>query len=167
MSTLEVKGIQAPSGFDLDMPAGHIVQTVYGTYSTIVSLSSTSYVDSGLSLSITPKFSTSKIYIIVNQQSSIQSSAGGTDGGFGLRLLRDSTVVFSPATNYDVYLYLANSADTVNNRSRTPLNYLDSPATTSTITYKTQASSYNPTNGPVNFQNASNPSNITLMEVAG
>ena len=26
MSTLEVKAIQAPSGFDLDMPAGHIVQ---------------------------------------------------------------------------------------------------------------------------------------------
>ena len=26
MSTLEVKGIQAPAGFDLDMPAGHIIQ---------------------------------------------------------------------------------------------------------------------------------------------
>ena len=28
MSTLEVKGIQAPAGYNLAMPAGHIVQTV-------------------------------------------------------------------------------------------------------------------------------------------
>ena len=44
MSTLEVKAIQAPSGFDLDMPAGHIVQVVYANTSTEIATSSSSWV---------------------------------------------------------------------------------------------------------------------------
>ena len=34
MSTLEVKAIQAPSGYNLAMPAGHILQTVQATTGT-------------------------------------------------------------------------------------------------------------------------------------
>ena len=66
MSTLEVKGIQAPAGFDLQMPAGNILQvvsvdmtssiafTVAGDSATFVTI---------LSGSITPKFSGSKFII--------------------------------------------------------------------------------------------------------
>ena len=43
MSTLEVKAIQAPTGFDLQMPAGHIVQTVQSTYATQTSSTSSSF----------------------------------------------------------------------------------------------------------------------------
>ncbi len=38
MSTLEVKAIQAPTGYDLDMPAGHIVQVVSSTLSSTVAI---------------------------------------------------------------------------------------------------------------------------------
>ena len=38
MSTLEVKAIQAPSGFDLQMPAGAVLQVVNMTYSTTQSI---------------------------------------------------------------------------------------------------------------------------------
>ena len=57
MSTLEVKGIQAPAGYNLAMPAGHIVQTVNTqTTSTIVGT---------LTVNITPKSATNKLLINV------------------------------------------------------------------------------------------------------
>ncbi len=65
MSTLEVKGIQAPSGFDLAMPAGHIVQvkSVRGDFTGDIATSSTSYSELHTSLrnTFTPKFSNSTI----------------------------------------------------------------------------------------------------------
>ena len=70
MSTLEVKGIQAPSGFDLDMPAGHIVQvkSVRGDFSEDVSSSSASYVELHTSLrnTFTPKFANSTLIFEYN-----------------------------------------------------------------------------------------------------
>ena len=63
MSTLKVKGISAPTGYDLQMPAGAILQVVRGTTSSNVDVSSNSPQDLGLSATITPKFSNSKIYI--------------------------------------------------------------------------------------------------------
>jgi len=145
------------------MPAGSVLQVVYGTYSTQLNLSSTSYVDSGLSLSITPQSITSKIYVIVNQQVRLFQTSN-TDIGVGLRLMRDATAVFSPVTSYDNYLLAFPSSD---HRYRIPLNYLDSPATTSAVIYKTQASGYYPVNGAIVLQDNANPSNITLMEIAG
>ena len=47
MSTLEVKAIQAPSGFDLQMPAGHILQTVSTTYNTQTNIASSTYTATG------------------------------------------------------------------------------------------------------------------------
>jgi len=66
MSTLEVKAIQAPTGYDLQMPAGHILQTVTQTYSTPTSINSTSFTSTGLTKSITPTSTSSKILVIVN-----------------------------------------------------------------------------------------------------
>ena len=37
MSTLEVKAIQAPTGYNLQMPAGHILQTIQGGSTSVVS----------------------------------------------------------------------------------------------------------------------------------
>ena len=64
MSTLEVKAIQAPTGFDLQMPAGHIVQTVQSTYATQTSSTSSSFVATGLTASITPSSTANKILIL-------------------------------------------------------------------------------------------------------
>jgi hypothetical protein len=63
MSTLEVKAIQAPTGYDLDMPAGHSVQVVSFDTSTRTTTSSTSYVTANTGISFTPKFASSKILI--------------------------------------------------------------------------------------------------------
>jgi len=75
MSTLEVKAIQAPTGYNLAMPAGHILQTVNThTTSTIVGTTTVPYDDTipqitegfeVLTLNITPKSATNKLLINV------------------------------------------------------------------------------------------------------
>ena len=63
MSTLEVKAIQAPTGYNLAMPAGHILQVVNFVNTSMPNTTSTSYVDMGLQASITPS-STSILLIL-------------------------------------------------------------------------------------------------------
>ena len=63
MSTLEVKAIQAPTGYDLQMPAGHILQVLQDEHSDKASTTSASYQDIPLSVTITPKFASSKILV--------------------------------------------------------------------------------------------------------
>jgi hypothetical protein len=49
------------------MPTGSVIQTVQATYGTQVSTSSSTYIDTGLTATITPSSATSKIMVIVCQ----------------------------------------------------------------------------------------------------
>ena len=66
MSTLEVKAIQAPTGYKLAMPAGHILQVVSADYVTEGNSTSTSFVSIGLTATITPSTTSSKIIILAS-----------------------------------------------------------------------------------------------------
>ena len=168
MSTLEVKAIQAPSGYDLDMPAGHILQVVQSTYSTVTDIRSTSYTATGLSASITPQFSSSKILVITNiSVETYQNGEAGIKAFF--QVLRDSTAIISRAHDSyaaaasNGYYSFSNNAD---------FSYLDSPSTTSAVTYSVKAKSSATTNNfTLRMQDqggsgVASPSTITLMEVA-
>ena len=124
MSTLEVKAIQAPTGFDLQMPAGAIIQTVQTSTTTKTQTSTNgSWISVEPSATITPKFASSKILII--------HSAGGcasAGSSYGLRIMRDSTEIRVRARHG----YGGDSALTSVNFDTT---YLDSPNTTSAVTY--------------------------------
>ena len=138
--------------------AGQVLQVVQGSYATQVGPITTTYTDSGLSASITPKFATSKILVMVNQ--SMYVSGGGLDSAGKFRILRGATEVFA-AGEYSLYVYNPTSGtDLVVYQS---VNYLDSPATTSSTTYKTQGVG---TYGAGLYMNASTASIITLMEIA-
>ena len=73
----------------------------------------------------------------------VNANFGGSDTNvvMGLRLLRDATPVGAPSTAGS--RTLANAGDTVNGASNLltnlSFNFVDSPATTSAITYKVQA----------------------------
>jgi hypothetical protein len=142
------------------MPTGSVLQVVQTTYSTSTSTTSGSFTDSGLSASITPSSATNKILVLVNQQ--IRSNkSGANDTGYGFRLVRDSTAIFSRDDSSTASYYLGTlNADI---RFANNITYLDSPATTSAITYKTQISSFN--TSTVAAQYSSVPSTITLMEI--
>ena len=130
------------------------MQVVQAIDTTQLSTTSSSLVDVGLSASITPSSSSNKILIIVDAQG--QNPA---DVGWGNAIVRNSTVVFQTNT-YSNY----SSQETQTNR-RASYCYLDSPSTTSSTTYKLQVYCYNP--GTVLMNEGSNPTTITLMEIAG
>jgi hypothetical protein len=139
--------------------AGQVLQVVNATYSTIASTSSSPFIATGLTASITPLFSTSKILVFVSQ-TGIVSAANSS--GVGLRLMRNSTQI-------DYFIVLASYVSGVAVTgviSTSSTTYLDSPATTSSVTYSTQFSSNNNTN-LVSVQNNGDTSTITLMEIAG
>lgn len=141
------------------LPTGSVLQVVQGSYSTQVSSSTSTYADSGLSASITPNFSTSKILVIINQ-GGVGKSAGDTDAGVRIRLLRDSTALTTITDRFAYTATLLQQTLTVSNA------YLDSPNTTSSITYKTQFACWNTNVSNVFVQGASGLSTITLLEIA-
>ena len=113
---------------------------------------STSYTDTGLSASITPTLSTSKILLMWHISNVMSATTG-----YGVKVLRDSTAVFTNPNKYDPY---HNSG---NHRTRNSWTYLDSPATTSSITYKVQTANLNST--AVVFNESSSQSSLLLMEI--
>ena len=161
MSTLKVDTIQktngsAPTTKDLGFAAGSVIQVVTSTKSDQTTITSTSAVDTGLSVSITPKFNTSKIFISLSTMGICYHTNYTIH-----KLLRDSTVIFGDA-GYN------------NNNYWMPLNYainhLDSPATTSAITYKTQAYISASSGGDLRFNyngdGTTHTASITAMEIA-
>lgn len=134
-----------------------VLQVVNATYSTTTSTSGTTLVDSGLTASITPLFSTSKILVIANMSGLYNAATANT--GLQLAVIRGSTniITFAAITNY------LGSANTLLTCAGT--SYLDSPATTSATTYKVQFAR-NLGSGTVQVQGNSDTSTLTLMEIA-
>jgi len=140
--------------------AGVVLQVVQGSTSTAVSSSTSSFVDTTLTASITPKFSTSKILVLV-QQNGVTISNASASNAMDIQLVRGST-------GLGIFIGgLLNTNTALQQLSSTGFAYLDSPATTSATTYKTQFQSRNNT-ASVTVQVAGiNTSFITLMEIAG
>ena len=142
-------------------PAGSVIQVVNANYSTETSSSSSTFADTGLTATITPTSSSSKILVFVNQ-----AGCGKlTNNTFlYLRLLRDSTTI----SNFE-RVGGATGGTTQNYFGSCSVCYLDSPATTSAITYKTQfASQGNNASVRVNTSDGGtgSMSTITLVEIA-
>lgn len=136
------------------LPTGSVIQTVQGTYSTILDTSSTSFVDLGLNASITPSSTSSKIWIMFDVHYEIRANGRGC----GIQLNRDSTALFAGAEHE----YYHTSAGI--NRARVPYHYLDSPSSTSAINYNVKVKVYN---GEIRFCNDSHPVRMTLQEIKG
>ena len=141
------------------MPAGSVLQVVQGTTTTEVTSTSSSYIDTGLSATITPTSASSKILVIATH-GELAKSSGSSAARLAMRLVRGATNISNFASGL---MYTSPSND--NDRVNASITYLDSPATTSATTYKTTAA--NPdASGSVNIQNNSTMSTIVLIEVA-
>ena len=135
------------------LPAGSILQVVNAIYGTQTITSSTSYSDTGLSASITPSSATNKILVIVSQPVATVS-----DNTLQWKLLSGATTI-TTMTAAAASQYAGTVASCLS------YTYLDSPATTSSVTYKTQFSSRD--SGESVYVNLnSSSSSITLMEIA-
>lgn len=141
-----------------NLPAGSVLQVIQVANTVTSSTSSTSYVSSGYSASITPKFATSKILVMVNGGKNYSPVNAITlcemyRNGSGL----GAVARWVPSE--------AGSGITGNNHS---FCYLDSPATTSSTTY-TPYYRNSGSAGTVYFSDGPTsvgPVYITLMEIA-
>ena len=142
---------------DGQMPAGSVVQVVTASHSTNVDSSSATFADTGLTANITPSSTSNKILVIANHTST--KSNGATQ--VGLKLFRDATEIRQAR-------YLADTNDSTRNHISVTIVDLDTPSSSSQITYKTQFNNEQAGGTTsVNAGGANGPSTITLMEIAG
>jgi len=141
------------------LPTGSVLQVVQATYSTETGNGTSTYADTGLTATITPSSATSKILVLVTQ-AGVGKSNDDSANGCTLALLRTSTVITTFAVGLGRTL-TANYGLGFNACT----NYLDSPATTSATTYKTQFKNYTNANAAY-VQYLSTTSTITLMEIS-
>jgi hypothetical protein len=144
----------APAG------GGKVLQVINATYATSVQSSSSTMADTGLSASITPSSASSKVLVMVHHTANAKNNATRLK----LNLLRNATVIQKMGETHGqitgnglIYFPTVSAC------------YLDSPATTSATTYKTQFASFDNIS-LVEIQSyasdsAAGVSSITLMEI--
>jgi hypothetical protein len=133
--------------------AFRILQVVQAQYTTSVSTTSSTYIDTGLTASITPQSSTSQILVMVSQN----VYAFGASTGCNFRIVRNGTTI---SDYFDLSFGTGGGVLAMHS-----FIYLDSPATTSAVTYKT---TFNRSQGAGTcyVQTSSNPARITLFEIS-
>ena len=141
-----------------DAGGGKVLQAVTGTSSTASQGSETSFTDTGLNVTITPSSSSSKILIMAHTTGLIDTNghfvyftierqiSGGSDTNIG-----DSSMGLSHFRGDSVHI------------SNVMIHALDSPSTTSAITYEFQRR-VNGGSGAAMYQNVK--SNITALEIS-
>ena len=137
--------------------SGVVLQVVQGTLASTTSTTSTSYVTSGLTASITPKFATSKVLVMVNGGKTYASN----DKIIG-NMYRNGTTLGASASWVSIEVNFVGGV-----ASNHSFCYLDSPATVSSTTY----TAYFKSSGGSAVYFSDTPTNtgqvtITLMEIA-
>jgi len=152
---------------------GKVLQVVSANKTDTASTTSTSFVTTGLEVSITPSATSSKILINANPV-----FGGGVSAAVFTQLWRDSSVIIqadasgSRTRSSSGWLYVYTGYD----GNPVPIVYLDSPSSTSSLTYKIMYMSSNASYTAYlnrSEQDADNAnygvgvSTITVMEIAG
>ena len=166
MSELRTNRIVPRDGLPSGSSGGiiQVKQTVDSTSST--QITGTSYQDAGsLNVSITPTRSDSKILIMAT--TNIQAFVSAQEVSGGLRLLRGSSEIIEYPYAFVMEAGTSGSSRIFYNTNHSA-TFLDSPSTTSAVTYKVQLKLYSTSNGMKLVYNQNNSkSTILVMEVSG
>jgi hypothetical protein len=140
----------APAG------GGKVLQVVSASTATQTTSSSSTYADTTLTGTITPTLATSNILVMMSQNGVAKFSS---DTRCLIKLFRGATEIA-----YVSHAAGETSSAAMNNIGTVSINYLDSPATTSATTYKTQFMSAANASG-VKVQDGGSLSTIILLEI--
>jgi hypothetical protein len=157
MSKLYVNEIvEATAGAGVAIP-GHVIQVIQSTHSTEASTTSTTFASTGLAASITPTSSTSKILVLLSMGSSgVNNTAAEARGYF--RLMRDASELY----RMDVRSYDYGNSGSISFVAHGQ-SYLDSPSTTSSVTYTLEQRA---STGTIRVCEADNLISMQLLEIA-
>lgn len=140
-----------------NLPTGSVLQVVQGTIATPLSTASTNYVTTNLAVSITPTSASSKILVITT---SCLRKTNSNALGPSAAIFRDSTNVYTGVINQ--FYITASSGEP---SGVVTLNYLDSPSTTSAISYSLRIKSLTASTTAV-FLPDNETGTIIAMEIA-
>jgi hypothetical protein len=169
----DVAGTVLTSGSNADFPAGSVLQVVSTAKSDQFTTSSTSFTDvTGMSATITPTSSSSKILVIFSVGLVGNSNAGQF---VYLQLVRDTTSIsIGDASESRARVSAGNGGTQPYSNSSLTITNLDSPSTTSAVTYKIQMRSQS--SGTAKFNSRGDDADssaygrssasLTLMEIA-
>jgi hypothetical protein len=144
---------------------GKVLQVVQAVDTGYVAITTTdTWEDANLSASITPSSTNSKVLIIISQQIGFYNNNNSANNAFA-RLRRDTTTIWnaSATAGWVGQQDLAGGGP----RQNVSIVYLDSPATTSSVTYKPQYKQTTNANDKTLYMQNGNggASTITLMEI--
>ena len=151
---------------------GAIIQVVNDSDTTNTVVQTTNYTDTGLSASITPSSTSSKILIIISQDFAIENISPTNNVTGGFKLLRDSTTLYTGSddgNSFGMRYFNTVGAGTQGINNVWNYTFFDTPSSTSALVYKTQCRTYN-TDSRFRLNNQINgisKSFITLIEIAG
>jgi len=150
------------SGGNMQIP-GHVMQVVQATSTSVVSTTSTGFVATGFSASITPTSSSNKILVMGSLPIYLLNISGGAHGV--ITVYRGGVASGTDISSSPTAFGLAQSFSTgVSTISMAAFHAIDSPATTSSVTYEVALKA----TGTVTPNIAINQDqySLTLMEIA-
>jgi hypothetical protein len=151
------------------VPAGSVLQCIQVVDSTATSFTSTTFANmGGMSASITPSSASSKILILLNMQGQNRTAGLGVDLG----ILRNGSNCYTQNHYSLIGGAVASNPDNNGQGGMAPVIYLDSPSSSSAITYTFQMRLRTGNGGTFSVNYATGAtgtvySTITLMEIAG
>ena len=148
--------MQSESNAEQLVDRGKILQVIEDSDTTEVAITSTSWVDSGLEITITPTSASSKVLLQAHLQNRLPQNSGQS-----YRFTRDGTSLFTPGVGHGAY-----NGNASNDYQYPSISQLDAPATTSAIVYKVQIRGYTSTVSDFNFDGEFRVS-LLAMEIAG
>ena len=146
---------------------GGIIQMQMGVSTSQSTTTSGNYDATALSASITPKFNTSKIFIMVSGGMNGTAGGGSDAEQIAYKIYRSvggaSFAEVESSANGQGMIYMGDGG---NKYTQLSINYLDSPSTTSAITYKLYQKRTGGTGTPSVNRNSNNQTQMILMEVS-
>jgi len=146
------------------LPTGSVLQVVSsGTQTQVSSTSGSTWVDTGISLAITPTSATSTILVLISANGLRKVAVSNSGTAVALQLLRGVSTIANIGNDNASTDTTANGGYSTTAASTC---YLDSPATTSATTYKVQFNNARNTGDTIYTQYNGARSTITLMEIS-
>jgi hypothetical protein len=134
-------GTVLTNGTNTNFPAGSVLQVIQGIKTDTSSTTSSTYSDvTGLSVNITPSSTSSKILVMA---SVMVGETGGDGTAASVVIARDSTILINPSSPGSRFPSILNLESSISSSMQYMLipasfTYLDSPSSTSSLTYKVQ-----------------------------
>jgi hypothetical protein len=151
------------------LPSGTVLQVINSTLSTQLTSSNNSFVTTGFNAVITPTSTSSRILVQMCLYCYAQGNGANQDMGMNFQIDRNGTKVFNNAGNNYPGFYISGypaTRTTDNIRGIVNISYIDSPSSTSALTYTLFWAKYNNSSSIAINNDLPEISSIILTEIA-